>query len=210
MSMKISAAEAAGAAPVENLAGRRLTLLLHGLGADERDLLSLAPAFGDDVVISLRAPVPYGPGFSWAVISPDSIPGRGTGLGASADAVLEWLDGLAARSGLPSEVRLLGFSQGGALALALLRRAPGRFGRIVVLAGFVPAEAAVGDTALAADPSAPVFWGRGDADAVIAADAIARTEAWLPAHAAATIRVYPGLGHGIADAELADVVAFLR
>ena len=210
MSLQISTADAVATAPIDTLTGRRLTLLLHGLVANERDLLPLASAFGDDVVIALRGPMPWGPGFSWADPTPDSTR-AGSALGAAADAVAAWLDGLpAAGLGTPAAVRLLGFSQGGALALTMLRRAPERYERLVVLAGFVPEEPEAGDTALAANPAVPVFWGRGDADAVIAADAIARTAVWLPRHAAATIRVYPGLAHAISDAELADAATFLR
>jgi phospholipase/carboxylesterase len=55
----------------------------------------------------------------------------------------------------------------------------------------------------------PVFLGRGDADQVIAADAVIRTDAWLPGHATLTRRTYGGLGHGISAEELADVSGFL-
>jgi phospholipase/carboxylesterase len=209
MRLQIRSADAVTAAPLTSLEGDRLTLLLHGLGSHERDLLPLAPALGGGAVVALRAPLVYGPGFAWA--DPGAAPaGSGAGLGAAADAVLAWLDDLGSSGmGTPASVRLLGFSQGGALALTLLRRAPERFERLVVLAGFVPDDPEAGDGTLAAQPVVPVFWGRGDADTVIPRSAVDRTAAWLPAHAAATVRVYPGLAHGISDAELEDVSAFL-
>ena len=194
--------------PVDSVEGRRLLVLLHGLGADERDLLPLAAAFGDHVVVSLRAPLPYGPGAAWAAVDIQQA-GRGIGLGPAADAVGDWLEAFLAEVGTPSAIRLLGFSQGGAVALTLLRRHPERFDRVAVLAGFVPDEPEAGDARLA-ELRPPVFWGRGDADPVIPGDAVARTSAWISAHAAATIRVYPGLAHGIDQAELADVARFLE
>lgn len=207
MSDRPAPLHAVAATPVERLEGRRLLLLLHGLGADERDLLPLAPELGlDDVVVSLRAPLPWGPGWAWTEVRDD--PTRRTGsMRPAAEAVLAWLDDAAESFGRPAEVRLLGFSQGGALALTLLRLAPDRFSAAVVLAGFVPEEAE-DDGPLAARRT-PVLWGRGDADAVIPAEAIARTAAWLPAHSAPVVRVYPGLAHGISVEELEDVRSFL-
>jgi phospholipase/carboxylesterase len=209
MDLRIRQEDAVVLRPFDTLEGRSLLLLLHGLGSHEADLLPLAESFdGDDVVVGLRAPLPWGPGFAWAPVSPDEA-GSGTGLDLAADAVIAWLDGLpAAGQGSPADVRLLGFSQGGAVALTMLRRAPGRFARAVVLAGFLPDTEEAGDAALRADPPA-VFWGRGDADPVIAPAAVARTAAWLPDHAIATVRVYPGLGHGVDQDELADVARFL-
>lgn len=193
-------------APIGSLEGHRLLVLLHGYGADEHDLLPIAPALGgDDVVVSLRGPLSLeGGGAAWADGPREDIL-RGAGIGDAVDDVLAWLDGIGS-AGAPSSVRLLGFSQGGAVALSLLRRAPERFDRVVVLAGFATDEPSE-DTA-ASGPQ--VFWGRGDADPVIPADAIARTAEWLEAYSDATIRVYPGLGHGISAEELADVAAFLR
>jgi phospholipase/carboxylesterase len=208
MSLEIRTEDAVAAAPIESLEGRRLLLLLHGLGAHERDLTPLAPALGDDPVIALRAPLPWGPGFAWAPVAMEEA-GRGIGLGPAADAVLAWLDALPALGlGRPAAVRLLGFSQGGAVALTMLRRAPERFERLVVLSGFVPDEAEPRDDELAAR-QVPVLWGRGDADPVIPADAVARTATWLAGHADATVRVYPGLGHGVGEEELRDVARFL-
>lgn len=207
MSLRIRTEHAATTSPVDTLDGSALLLLLHGRGSNERDLLPLAEAF-DDVVVALRAPLSVDDGFAWADGTRTEIL-AGTGLAPAADAVLAWLDGLpAAGLGRPARVRLLGFSQGGAVALTMARRAPARFDRIVVLSGFVPDEAEAGDAALAEDPPA-VFWGRGEDDPVIPAEAIARTAVWLRRHARATVSVEPGLGHGVSPAEVAEVAAFL-
>lgn len=208
MALRIDRAAVRSATPFDSLEGGPLTLVLHGFGADELDLLPIAPALGSAPALSLRAPVRYGPGWSWAPVDPAG-PLRGAGLDEAADAVLAWLDEVTAGPlGRPDSVRLLGFSQGGATALQLLRHAPERFAAVVLLSGFVSPGAHAGDEQLAASRP-PVFWGRGDADAVIPAEAVERTAGWLAGHAAATERVYPGLAHGIDAAELADVAAFL-
>lgn len=199
---------AVSAGPLESLEGRPLLLLLHGLGADEQDLLPLGPELAlPDAVVALRAPLPWGPGWAWTAVTDD--PARRTGsLAPAAGAVLSTVDALVGRLGTPSAVRLLGFSQGGALALTLLRLAPRRFAAAVVLAGFLPDEHLPDEQLAEVRP--PVFWGRGDADAVIAPEAIARTAAWLPGHARLEERVYPGLGHGISAEELGDARGFLQ
>ncbi|MBC7442232.1 MAG: dienelactone hydrolase family protein [Ramlibacter sp.] len=193
-------------------AGRPLLLILHGYGSHEGDLFSLAPYLPlHPVIAALRAPLAAGPGWAWfpigaagAKVNPGS-PSADT-LGAAAAGVLEWLDALPEQ---PSSVGLLGFSQGGAMALQLLRQAPDRFAFAVQLSGFVGRSTHPGDERLA-ERRLPVFWGRGTADPVIPQDAIDRTQAWLPGHSTLTARIYEGLGHSISEAELGEIVTFLR
>jgi len=123
---------------------------------------------------------------------------------AAAVAVLEWLDSLEYTS-----VGLLGFSQGGAMALQLLRHAPGRFRYAANLSGFVVEGEHPGDESLAtARP--PVFWGRGTVDTMISDALISATNRWLPEHSTLTERTYEDLAHSISQPELADVSAFIR
>ena len=55
-----------------------------------------------------------------------------------------------------------------------------------------------------------MFWGRGTLDTLIPASAVERTEAWLPSHSSATIRIYENMGHSVSSEELNDITAFLR
>lgn len=187
--------------------GRPLLVLLHGYGSDERDLFALAPHLPDGfVVASVRAPLapPWpAPGASWYAI--EGLNGRDPdAVTAAADRVVEWMD--AAHPGTP--VGLLGFSQGGAVAVQALRAHPERIAFVVNLAGYAAPGSLPGDAVLA-EQRPPVFWGRGSHDEVIPAELIAHTVAWLPAHAELSGRVYPGLGHGVSQDELDDVRAFL-
>jgi phospholipase/carboxylesterase len=95
------------------------------------------------------------------------------------------------------------------MALQLLRAAPDRFSFAVNLSGFAASGPQAGDARLAERPL-PVFWGRGTSDGVIPASAVERTQAWLPGHSTLTERIYEGLPHSISQAELGDVVNFLR
>ena len=185
---------------------RPLLLVLHGYGSHEGDLFSLAPHLPlKPVIAALRAPLPVGDGWAWFPISDPGNPDNAS-VDEGVAAVLAWLDALPQQ---PSAVGLLGFSQGGAVALQLLRAAPDRFSFAVNLSGFVASGPQSGDARLAERPL-PVFWGRGTADGVIPTSAVERTQAWLPGHSTLTERIYEGLPHSISQAELGDVVNFLR
>jgi phospholipase/carboxylesterase len=185
-------------------AGKPLLILLHGKGSHEGDLAGLIDRLpAGFAVASLRAPIPDGPGFSWfRVLTPGNPPPES--VDAAADAVLAWLDTLPAA---PPSLGILGFSQGGVIAVQTLRRAPDRVDFALNLSGFVAAGVEAGDDAIAQHP---VFWGRGDADVVIGPAAIERTALWLPAHVDLTAAVYRGLPHSISSEELDDIAAFLE
>lgn len=187
--------------------GRPLLVLLHGYNSNEGDLFGLAPYLPlEPAIASLRAPIFTGYGHAWFPLLSEGAERALAAADASTDAILAWLDREAPDA---SSIGLLGFSQGGAMALELLRRAPERFAFAVNLSGFaLPGERA-GDARLA-ELATPVFWGRGTADGVITADYVARTQQWLPGHADLDERIYEGLGHSIAERELADIAAFLR
>lgn len=195
------------AAP-EDRAARPLLVLLHGYGADERDLFGLVPSLPDAfVVAAVRAPLtpPFpAPGASWYPI--EGLERRDPAhVTASAERFLEWTD--SASGGAP--VGLLGFSQGAAVALQALRLQPERYAFAVALSGYVAPGSLPRDEELAA-VRPPVFWGRGTRDDVIPPFLIEHTTQWLPEHADLSGRVYEGLTHSVSEHELADVRVFLE
>ncbi|MGV8885448.1 MAG: alpha/beta hydrolase [Microbacteriaceae bacterium] len=193
-------------APERERAGRPLLVLLHGFGSHEGDLFGLTPFLPlEPVIASVRAPHSEGYGYSWFPLAGTAHDQeRRDGADATVAALLDWLDTTSATS-----VGLLGFSQGAATALQLLRHAPERFSYVVQLAGFAIDGTAPGDAELHRTRP-PVFWGRGTLDQVIAPAFIEHTEAWLPEHSTLTARIYEDLAHGISQAELADVSSFIR
>lgn len=190
----------------EALRTRPLLLLLHGLGSHERDLFSLVPFLPAEFVFaSPRAPLALAAdSFSWF---PVGDPGRPSvaAAGAAVAAVLDWLDTVS-HSGTAG---ILGFSQGGAMAVQAMRSDPDRFAAYVVLAGFIVSGEQQTDAGL--ETLRPrLFWGRDPADPVIPAGAVEATADWLPGHSTLTVREYSGIGHSISPEELADVSRFLR
>ncbi|THG30398.1 phospholipase [Glaciibacter flavus] len=207
--MQIDDAAVLWSAGTADRADRPLLVLLHGYGSHEGDLFSLAPYLPlAPVIASVRAPLTSGAGAAWyeLIDSDDGFTARPDDVRESTDAVLAWLDALDPR---PASVGLLGFSQGGSIALELLRARPDTFDFAAVLAGFVAATDGPNDDELAR-MRPPVFWGRGTDDPVIPRSSVDRTQSWLPGHSTLTERIYEGLGHALSQAELDDTVRFLR
>lgn len=205
--LRIDRAAVLWSASEQDRADRPLLILLHGYASDEGDLFGISSYLPlEPVIASVRAPIPEGPGFAWfSRYSNDEGNPSPANADAAARAVLDWLDEQPA----PTSVGLLGFSQGGAMALQLLRLAPERFQYAVQLSGFAVRGEEPGDVHLATHRP-PVFWGRGSADDVVTGEAISRTTDWLPSHSTLDSRVYEGLGHAISPRELTDVSGFIR
>ncbi|PKI90216.1 esterase [Actinomycetales bacterium SN12] len=188
--------------------GKPLLVLLHGYGADERDLFGLMPYLPEGIAVAavaapLAPPWPM-PGRSWYAI--DSLDTRdAAGITTAAQALLSWLE--EAVGDAPS-VALLGFSQGAAVSLQALRLAPSRIDAVVALSGYVATGDLPNDTVLQ-EQRPPVFWGRGTHDDVIPTGLVDHTAQWLPAHTELSGRVYQGLTHSISAQELTDVHIFL-
>lgn len=199
------------------LASRPLLVLLHGYGSNADDLFGLVQYLPQNFVIaSVQAPLPTGPGFAWYNLTSNPETGGFTRdideINSATMALSRWLDALEARFGELQGLSLLGFSQGGSMAIQLLRRMPERIDSVVLLASFVTedhaADTLVYDQRLA-EFKPRVFWGRDSRDPVISPELIAYTRKWLPEHADLEERLYTGIGHGINLEELEDVSKFL-
>jgi phospholipase/carboxylesterase len=185
---------------------RPLLVLLHGRGANEADLAGIVPFLPrEPVVASLRAPITEGPGFSWYPMStPERAAAFSLDVESAADAVLDWIDA----QPHPPAIGLLGFSQGGAMAIELLRTRPLDFAFAIVLSGFVIDGDRIGDAELEV-LRPPVFWGRGIHDTVIPENRIEQASAWLPTHSTLDERTYD-TAHSITEGELVDVATFMN
>ena len=180
-----------------------IVLLLHGLGSHEEDLAGLVPFLPTDFTyVSLRGIYRYVQGYAWFEMPMD--PERPEALQASAAAVESW----SAAQDAPV-VGAIGFSQGGALALQLLRRDPQALDFVVNLSGFPFPAPMPGDTALA-ELSPPVLWGHGGMDPHFADGREAAVRDFLSAHTRLEEERRPQLGHAVDEIELRAVAAFLQ
>ena len=155
-------------------------LWLHGLGADGHDFAAIVPELVRPDWPGIRFVFPHAkirpvtinggaPMRAWYDISSQSIEQRADEAGLR-DSIAE-VDALIARErdrGVPpARVLLIGFSQGGAVALAAgLRREAGVAG-IASLSAYLPLAAQTAGEITAAGRATPVFLGHGAQDQVV-------------------------------------------
>jgi phospholipase/carboxylesterase len=182
-------------------------ILLHGYGSHEHDLAGLAPMLPGGIAwASPRAPLEMGYGaaawFPLADLESEPAPGP---VADATEALWEWIDEAAPKD---APIVAVGFSQGGFMALQLLRTRPERLVGTVVLAGFTTGAPQPADAQLSATRP-EVLWCRGDADQVVAGAMVRRTATWMGEHATVREHVYPGLAHGIDERMMNDVRAYI-
>lgn len=194
--------------------GTPLAVLLHGYGANERDLLGLVPGLPTEFTYaSVRAPVSMGYGaYTWFDLDVERLAYSSSAARDAVEDLREWIDSVRAQH---TSVTLIGFSMGMAMATSLLRTMPEAYKAVVGLSGFaVDPDRGEGlpeyfdDEALAA-AQVPFFWGRDQADPIIPAEHIDYTHRWATSTVKLTKVLYAGAGHGIVPQEVAHINEFL-
>ncbi len=122
-------------------------ILLHGRGADENDLLGLAPYLDPRLlVISARAPFPfqYGGGYAWYDVIEVGLP-HPPMFAESYDRLTKFADEVVGGYPVdPERVFLLGFSMGTVMAHALALTRPEKCAGVVAHSGYIPPEQELG------------------------------------------------------------------
>jgi phospholipase/carboxylesterase len=183
--------------------GRPLVLFLHGYGGHESDWAAWFTHLPRGTVgASLRAPMRVSAGWAWSDLDqPGMTHSRiRQELSAAARGVRTWVERQHAR-----RVALVGWSQGGALAVHLLRQQPDRFVAAAVVAGLVA------DTKPHAGVRAlrpPVWYGIGGRDDVIPPAMAARSRRWLSEHTTVTFVDLPDEDHMLSPALVEGALAF--
>jgi phospholipase/carboxylesterase len=196
-------------------APRELVVLLHGYGADGRDLIEIGRQWQKllprAAFVAPNAPhrMPMSPmGRQWFSLETRSMAERWKGVTQARPELDVFLDAEIARLGVaPSRLVIVGFSQGTMMALHTgLRRATapaailGYSGLLVLDPEKLKAgnEAAAQDLAAEAKARPPIFLVHGDADDVIPATALFdSTEMLARAGIPCEWHLSLGVGHGI-------------
>jgi phospholipase/carboxylesterase len=198
----------AGGAP------KQLIVLLHGIGADGNDLISLAPYYQsvlpEAYVVSPNAPFPFDMapfGYMWFSIGNLRLDTRMDGVRAAAPMLNAFLDAELARHRLSdADLLLVGFSQGAMMTLHVgLRRDRAPAG-IISHSGMLVADARF---AVEIKVRPPVLLTHGTADDVLPPACLPAAEAALKAVGVPVeAHLIPGLGHGIDETTLRFALAF--
>jgi predicted esterase len=189
-------------------AARNAVVLFHGRGGSARDMV----AFADELKAPATAFVaPQAAGMTWyryPFMAPLAAnePHLSSAL-ALVGAIVEALAG----KGIPPERQMvLGFSQGGCLALAFAGRAARRYGGVAGLsAGLIgPPGRSWGFTGSL--EATPVLLGCSDVDPHIPLERVQESARELERIGGAVdLRIYPGLGHNVNADELDAVQRML-
>jgi phospholipase/carboxylesterase len=192
-----------------------LVLLLHGLGADGNDLISLAPYWApllpNTEFVSPHAPfpcdmAPYGR--QWFSLQDRTPAMMLAGVRAAAPILDAFIDAELKKRGLGDDkLALVGFSQGTMMSLYVALRRPHPCAGVLGYSGaLVGAEGLIGEVT----SRPPVLLVHGEADPIVPFQAMAVAAAGLRA-AGITVETLarPGLPHSIDDAGLTKGGAFL-
>lgn len=158
-------------APVSGTAARRLVILLHGVGSSGADLMPLAQswrgALPDAAFAAPNAPQPFdmGNGHQWFSIAGVTEANRPARVAAALPALAELIEAERQRVGVaPTDVALVGFSQGSIMALHLAMTAPERCGAVIAFAGRIAAPVETPD---GAGHRPPILMVGGAADSIM-------------------------------------------
>lgn len=188
-------------------------VLVHGRGANERDLLPIAERLPDSLyVLSVRAPDRLQGGYTWYDLDlsagglhasqPDTEDFR-----RSLDLLHEFVERAVDAYDLdPDRVGLLGFSQGAITSLSALIERPERFAWVVALNGYLAASHAerVGEAA-----GTPVFVATGETDGIIPPERAERAASLL-SEAGANVRFERySAGHTTTPEEIEHVAEWI-
>jgi phospholipase/carboxylesterase len=190
-----------------------LLVLFHGRGADEQDLFPLLDLLDPErrlLGITPRGPLTLPPGGAhWYAVHEIGYPDPPTFTATFARAS-EWLDDVAAASGIPYErVVIGGFSQGAVMTYALgLGAGRPRPAGLIALSGFVPN---VPGFSIDLTPPLPrVAIGHGALDPVISVEWSRRAyDALRDAGAAVVFSESPALAHSIDPGFLRELPGWL-
>jgi phospholipase/carboxylesterase len=183
-------------------------IMLHGRGAPAQGMLDFADVFAQPEIAYLA---PQAPGSTWyphSFMAPfeRNEPALSNALATIASTVAD----LAGRRFPPERLVLLGFSQGGCLALEYAARNAQRYGGVVGLSAGLIGRPGTPRSYPGSMAGTPVFIGCSDVDFHIPLERVHESAEVLRRMGADVAeRIYPGMGHTINDDEVKHIRGIL-
>ena len=196
-----------GGAPLKG--ARAAAILIHGRGSSAEDILSLGDAFGQDDIAYLAPQAPNGTWYPYSFLAPlaQNEPHLSNALGVVAAAFTH----LAREGFVPERVALVGFSQGGCLALEYAARNAARYGAVAGLSAGLIGPPGTPRDYKGSLAGTPVFLGCSDVDGHIPLARVHESRDVLGTLGAQVDeRIYPRMGHTVNEDEVAAVAALLK
>jgi phospholipase/carboxylesterase len=192
------------AAGVPLARAKAAVIMLHGRGASAQDMLSLVDLLAQPDLAYLA---PQAPGATWYPVSfLEPIARNEPALSQALTTVGDILARLFEQGLAQDRVALLGFSQGGCLALEYAARNAARFGGIVGLSAGLIGPPGTPRNYPGSLAGTPAFLGCSDVDFHIPLARVHESSDVLRRLGGdVTERIYPGLGHTINDDEIVQV-----
>lgn len=202
--------------PPKSGKAKKAVVLLHGYGSDGNDLISLAQFWqqemADAMFVAPNAPdrCDINPmGFQWFPLAVDRVSSRMTGAETARAVIVEFLEALWAQTGLrAADTFLVGFSQGGMMALDVGLRLSAPLSGIVSFSGGLIGVETI-EKEIKSKPPVCLIHGKAD-DVVPFQMSEAGHEALKHLDVKTALRLEPGVGHTISMEGLGFALAFMR
>jgi predicted esterase len=200
----------AAGAPLDR--ARAALILVHGRGANAASMLPLAEAFGG---VDIAYVAPEAVGNSWypqSFLAP--IAANEPWLSSALNLLERLLDDVAGNGVPRARIGLVGFSQGACLSTEFAARNPRRYGCVIALSGGLIGPPGHPRSYAGSLSGTPVLLGCSDVDPHIPLVRVEETATVLSGLGGKVDkRIYPGMGHGVNDDEIAaarSIVAALE
>lgn len=201
--------------PKKSLAINPLLLLLHGYGSNEADLFSFANELPDEYyVISARAPydLQYG-SYAWYAINFDADQNKFSDHDQavqSRDLVVKFIEELKVKFPIdPSNITLIGFSQGSILSYSIALSYPKIVQRVGALSGYINLDINIANYQNNDFINLKIFASHGTVDQVIPVEWARKTDPILKSLGiSSTYKEYP-IGHGVSPQNFFDLKEWL-
>jgi predicted esterase len=194
-----------GPAPMK---ARLTAILVHGRGASASDIIGLASELGADDVAFIAPDAPGRTWYPYSFLVP--MDRNEPYLTRSLDLLGSIVDDLTGKGVERTRIALAGFSQGACLSLEFAARHAGRYAGVIAFSGGLIGPPGTPRDYAGSFDGTPMFIGCSDADPHIPLERVHEsTSALRRMGATVDERIYPGMGHLVAEDEIQAAAAIL-